>query len=407
MDEKSKGFLKFSEVEQLMPKEEMLETQVDKTKYSIGIPKEPSKNENRVPLVPSAIKRLVDAGHKVSIEENAGTGANFSNHDFAESGATIVSSAEEIYKSDLISKVSPPTEEEIEMLGKHKVILSSLLLPGSKKQFFSKLMANKTIAIAYEFIQDSFGSLPVMKSISEIVGSTAVLLASQYLRSSEDGKGKSLGGFPGISPARVVIIGSGTVAQFAASTALGMGASVKVFDNSIHKLRRIQSKLHNSIPTSTLDPVLIKEALKNADVVISAKFAKYGIAPCFITEDMVSQMEPGSIIMDVSIDQGGCFETSKTTTHNNPTYKVHGVTHYGVPNIASCVPNTASFSLSNVIGPLLMKISEHGGIDNMIKHNMGFRKGVYVYKGALTNTQIGNITGIPSRDIELLMAAFG
>ncbi len=407
MEEQSKGFLRLSEVEQLMPKEEMLETQPGKNKYSIGIPKETSINENRVPLVPLAVKQLVDLGHKVLIEENTGAGANFSNESFAESGATIVKSTEEIFNCDLITKVSPPTEVEVEMLGKQKVILSSLLLPNSKKQFFSKLMANKSIAIAYEFIQDSIGSLPVMKSISEIVGSTAVLLAAQYLRSAENGKGKSLGGFPGISPARVVIIGSGTVAQYAARTALGMGASVKVFDNSIYKLRRIQSKLQNSIPTSTLDPLSVKEALKNADVVISAKFSKHGLTPCYITEDMVSQMEDGSIIMDVSIDQGGCFETSRTTTHSNPTYKTHGVTHYCVPNIASCVPNTASYSLSNVIGPLLNKISEHGGVENMIKHNLGFRKGVYVYKGALTNTQIGNLTGIPSRDIELLMAAFG
>lgn len=407
MGEKNKGFLKPSEVGQLLPQEETLEITPDKVKFSIGIPAELSVNENRIPLIPSAVKQLATRGHKIIVQENSGTGANFSNEAFAEAGAKIVTSVEEVYACDLITKITPPTDDEIDMIGRNKVILSSLLLPASKKQFFTKLMASKSIAIAYEFIQDSFGSLPVMKSISEIVGSTAVLIAAEYLRSSTDGKGKSLGGFPGISPARVVIIGSGTVAQYAAQTALGMGASVKVFDNSIHKLRRIQSKLRNSIPTSTLDPLLIKEALKNADVVISAKFAKLGLTPCFITEDMVLNMEEGSIIMDVSIDQGGCFETSKVTSHSKPTYKKHGITHYCVPNIASCVPNTASISLSNVIGPILNKISEYGGVEQMLRNNMGLQKGTYLYKGVLTNNQIGNITGLPSRDLELLMAAFG
>jgi alanine dehydrogenase len=407
MGEKNKGFLKPSEVGQLLPQEETLEVRPDKIKFSIGIPAESSVDENRVPLIPSAVKQLVDRGHKLIIENNAGVGANFSNEEFAKAGAKIAETKEEVLNCDLITKITPPSDQEIEMLGRNKVILSSLLLPGSKKQFFTKLMASKSIAISYEFIQDSFGSLPVMKSISEIVGSTAVLLAAEYLRSSKDGKGKSLGGFPGISPARVVIIGSGTVAQYAAKTALGMGAAVKIFDNSIHKLRRIQSKLRNSIPTSTLDPQLIREALKNADVVISAKFAKYGITPCFITEDMVLNMESGSIIMDVSIDQGGCFETSVATTHSKPTYKKHGVTHYCVPNIASCVPNTASISLSNIIGPLLLDISEYGGIEQMLKNDSGLRKGTYLYKGVLTNNRIGKITGLPSRDLELLMAAFG
>ncbi len=407
MQEKNKGFLKPSEVSHLMPQEETLEIQPDNKKFSIGVPSESSADENRIPLVPSAVKQLVQRGHKVLIEENAGTGANFSNEVYADAGAIIVNSAEEVFNCDLITKVSPPTETEIDMIGRSKVLLSSLRLPESKKQFFSKLISGKSTAIAYEFIQDSFGSLPVMKSISEIVGSTAVLLAAEYLRSAENGKGKSLGGFPGISPARVVIIGSGTVAQFAAKTALGMGAAVKVFDNSIHKLRRIQSKLMNSIPTSTLDPELIKEDLKSADVVITAKFAKFGLTPCLLTEDMVMLMEPGSIIMDVSIDQGGCFETSVTTSHQNPTYKKHGITHYCVPNIASCVPNTASISLSNIIGPLLLSISEKGGIEQMLKYDLGLRKGTYLYKGVLTNSQIGHMTGLPSRDLELLMAAFG
>ncbi|MBC8320097.1 MAG: alanine dehydrogenase [Bacteroidetes bacterium] len=406
MNEESKGILKLTNVERLMTQEEMLESTPQKSRIIIGLPKEQSPNENRISLVPEAVELLVESGHKVLIEKGAGEGANFSNEQFAISGANIVNSAEEAYKSDIILKVAPPHEKEIEMMGKHKVLLSSLFLPNLRKGFFTKLMSQKSIAIAYEYIQDKSGALPVMKSISEIVGNTAVLIASQHLRSIEFGKGKLLGGFPGISPAEVVIIGSGTVAEYAARTALGMGASVKIFDNSVYKLRSIQNNLGQSIPTSTLHSNLLKNALKKADVVISAKFTSNGISPCVITDEMVRNMEPGSIIVDVSIDQGGCFETSKATTHHNPIYKVHGVTHYCVPNIASCVPNTASYSLSNILAPMLMRISDFGGIERMIKQDKGFRKGVYIYNGILTNNYIGDMFRIPSQDLELLMAAF-
>lgn len=406
MNDESKSFLKLTNIEQLMPQEEMLESIPQKSRIIIGLPKEPSPNENRISLVPEAVKLLVDSGHKVMVEEGAGEAAQFSNEQFAAAGASIVSSAEEAYQSDIILKVAPPLERELEMMGKHKVLLSSLFLPNSRKGFFTRLMSQKSIAIAYEYIQDRSGAFPVMKSMSEIVGNTVVLIASQHLRSTDFGKGKLLGGFPGISPAEVMIIGAGAVAEYAARTALGMGASVKIFDNSIYKLRSIQNNLGHSIPTSTLHSSTLITALKQADVVISAKFTTNGISPCLITEEMVSQMQPGSIIVDVSIDQGGCFETSRATAHDNPIYKTHGVTHYCVPNIASCVPNTASFSLSNILAPMLMRISDHGGIEKMLKHDTGFRKGVYIYNGTLTNNYIGKLYGIPSRDLDLLMAAF-
>ena len=277
MNEESKGFLKLSNIEQLMPQEEMLESAPQKSQMIIGLPKESSQNENRISIVPEAVRLLVDSGHKVLIEEGAGEGANFSNEQFANAGATIVASAEETYKSDIILKVAPPLEAELEMLGKHKVLFSSLLLPASKKSFFSKLMSQKSIAIAYEYIHDKSGALPVMKSISEIVGNTAILIASRYLMSNDFGKGKLLGGFPGISPAEVVILGAGTVAEFAARTALGMGASVKIFDNSVYKLRSIQNNLGYSIPTSTLHSKTLKADLKHADVVISAKFTTHRV----------------------------------------------------------------------------------------------------------------------------------
>ncbi len=407
MEDSSKGFLKPSEVEQLMPQEETLESIPKKSRFTIGIPNESSKNENRISLVPEAVKLLIENGHRVLIEDNAGVGANFSNEEYAKFGAKIVSSTEEAFNSDVIVKVAPPTEHELDMMGKNKVLLSSLFLPNSRKSFFTKLMSQKSIAIAYDYIQDKAGALPVMKSISEIVGNTSVLLAAQYLRSTKFGKGKLLGGIPGITPANVVIIGSGTVARYAARTAIGMGASVNIFDSSVTKLRRIQEKLGNNLPTSTLHSESIKPALKQADVVISAKFTTLGISPCLITEDLVKQMNPGSVIIDVSIDQGGCFETSKPTTHDNPIYEKHDITHYCVPNIASCVPNTASFSLSNIITPMLLQISEFGGIQQMLRNDTGFRQGVYIYNGTLTNNHIGHLFGLRSRDLELLLAAFG
>jgi len=406
MNDETKGFLKLTSIDQLMPQEEMLESVPQKSCIVIGLPKEPSKNENRISLIPEAVQQLVDSGQKVLVEDGAGNGSNYSNEQYANAGANIVSTAKEAYQSDIILKVAPPSEQELEMMGKYKVLFSSLLLPNSKKGFFTSLMSQKSIAIAYEYIQDKSGALPVMKSMSEIVGNTSVLIASQQLMSIKSGKGKLLGGFPGVIPAEVVIIGAGTVAEYAARTAMGMGASVRIFDNSVYKLRSIQNKLGYSVPTSTLNSNSLKTALKSADVVISAKFTSNGISPCLISEEMVSEMESGSVIIDVSIDQGGCFETSKSTSHDNPVYTSHGVTHYCVPNIASCVPNTASSSLSNILVPMLMRISEYGGIERMLKQDIGFRKGIYIYNGTVTNNYIGSKFGIPSQDLELLMAAF-
>lgn len=406
MCEKSKSGLGISNVEKWMPQEEMLESIPRRSRMIIGIPKELSFDEKRIPLVPDAVRRLVDDGNKILIEEGAGIGSKFSNESYAEAGANIVSSPEEVYKSDIIVKVGRPEESEIEMVGNNKVFFSSLYMPTAPISYVKKLISKRFVAIAYELIQGTRGILPVMKSISEIVGTTAVLIASQLLKCTESGKGKLLGGFPGIAPSKVVIIGSGTVAQAAARTAIGMGAQIMVFDDSIEKLRNFQNKIGNAVATSTMNPSLLDIELATADVVISAKFSSEGFSPCIIGEESIRNMEDGSIIVDVSIDQGGCFETSRPTTHSNPTYKVHGVTHYCVPNIASCVPNTASFTMSNVLLPYLMSIATLGGIESMLRHDAAFRKGVYIYNGTLTNSFIGNKYGLPSRDLELLMAAF-
>ncbi len=406
MDGESKGLINLSAIEQLMPQEETLEYPQKKQKLIIGLPREKSIDENRISLVPEAVKLLVDSGNTVFIEEGAAEDAMFTSEQYAAAGANIVSSAEEVYKSDFILKVAPPTIDELDMIGNRKVLFSSLFLSNSKSIFFKKLISQKSIAISYEYIQDASGALPVMKSISEIVGNAAIQIASKYLMSEKYGKGKLLGGVAGTSTTNVVIIGAGTVAEYAARTAVGMGASVKIFDSSIYKLRKIQNKTGKRIPTSILHTLELEKSIQSADVVIAAKFTSNGISPCIITEEMVGKMEKGSIIIDVSVDQGGCFETSRVTSHSNPIYQKHGITHYCVPNIASCVPNTASHSFSNILTPLLFNIAEFGGIQSMLKHDKHFRKGVYVYNGILTNHHIGSMFGIHSQDLELLIAAF-
>ena len=377
--------MQFSQKGKLMPQEEMLETIPKKHKLIIGIPKEVSPNENRVPIVPDAAHLLVENGHRVIVERGAGKSAHFPDEKYAEEGAEIVESHAEALDADVVVKISPPENNEIEMLKRGCTLLSSIFLPRREKSYFQLLMAKKVKAIAYEYIQDKTGTFPLIKSMSEIIGNTSVLIAAEYLSNPEYGKGEMLGGFPGIKPTEVIIIGAGTVAEYAARTAIGLGAYVKVFDDSVYKLRAIQNNLGRRVFTSTLQPKLLLKAMKEADVIISAKHASGSMAPCLITEEMVASMKPGSVIVDVSIDQGGCFETSRITSHEDPVFSIHGVTHYCVPNIASRVPHTASYSLSNFLTPLLLRISDYGGIERYLKRDLSCRKGTYVFNGTLTN----------------------
>lgn len=406
MNEESKSFLRFSQKEKLLPQEERLATTAERHRMSIGVPKEVSENEHRVALVPEAVHLLVENGHRLIVEEQAGAAAHFTDEQYAEAGAEIVPTSDEVYKSDLIVKIAPPTLAEIEKIEKNKTLFSTVNLPQSDKIYFQNLMSKKVTTVAYDYIQDKTGAFPVLKSMSEIIGNMAVFVAAEYLSDPYYGKGVMLGGFPGIKPTEVVIIGAGTVAEYAARTALGMGALVKVFDNSVYKLRDIQRNLNARVFTSILQPKVLLKSLKEADVVIAAKHSSSGVAPCFISEDMIRQMKPGSVVVDVSIDQGGCFETSRVTTHLDPVFKQHGVTHYCVPNIASRVPRTASFSLSNFLTPMLLNISDVGGIEKLLKQDMAFCQGVYIYNGILTSENIGELFDIPSQNLELLMSAF-
>lgn len=392
-------------VETLKPLEETLELQRSKRSLAIGIPKDKTDNEKRVPLTPDAVSLLVAHEHSVYIESGAGIGSHYDDHKYSEAGAQIVSDLREVFQADIILKMGALTPEELEMVRMRQTIFTSLQLPGLCEEYFRRLASKKVTALSFQLIKDRTKAFPIIRAMSEIAGNTCVLIASEYLSHPQYGRGVMLGGFSGISPTEVVILGAGTVGEFATRAAIGMGALVKVFDNSIYKLRRLQNNLNTRIYTSIMQPKTLTEVLRTADVVIGAVHSKEGRTPCFITQDMVRQMKPGSLIIDVSIDQGGCFETSHVTDHNNPVYIKHGVTHYCVPNIASRVPHTASIALSNILLPIMLEIAAKGGLTELLKIDLGVRQGVYIYNGTVTNKFISDTFRLPFQDIDLLMSA--
>jgi alanine dehydrogenase len=395
---------KFSEFR--MPQEEMLEVGKQKSKLTIGVSKETFFQENRVTLVPDGVGLLFRHGHTVLVEAGAGQAAHFPDQEYTEAGAIIVYSPGEVFKSDIILKVSPVTNEEVELLKPKQTLFSSLRLGMQKEEYFRSLMQKRITAIGFEFMRDRANTYPVIRAMSEIAGSTSIFIAAEYLADPDFGRGKMFGGFTGIRPSEVVIIGAGTVGEYAARSALGAGALVKVFDNAVYRLRRLQNNLGVRVFTSILHPKVLVESMRTADLVIGAVHSKEGKSPCLITEEMVQEMKEGSVIIDVSIDQGGCFETARPTTHKNPVYKVHGVIHYCVPNIPSRVPHTASEALNNIFVPILLQVGTDGGIENFLKIDHGVRQGVYLYNGTITNPLISKYFNLPFQDIDLLMAAF-
>ena len=391
--------------EKLMPQEETLEVTKSARKLVIGLPLESLFQENRISLIPDAVKTLVKAGHEVILQHNAGLAARFSDREYAESGAIITENAREVFQADVILKVAPLSDVEIEYLKGRQFLLSALHLNTQTKDYFQKLTQKKMSAIAFEYIKDKTNAFPVVRSISEIAGTASIQIAAEYLAHPEFGNGQMLGGFTGIAPSKVVIIGAGTVGEYAARMAYGMGASVKVFDNNVYKLRKLKSEVNQGMFTSTIQTAELQKALASADVLICAVHSTHHRSPVLVTEEMVMTMKEGSVIVDVSIDQGGCVETSKITNHQNPVFRLHGVTHYCVPNIASRVPTTASMALSNFFAPMLIRAGHLGGIDKLLSMDYYFRQGVYVYNGILSNKIIGEYFGLPFQDIDLLMAA--
>jgi alanine dehydrogenase len=388
---------------QLLPKEEMLAVKQHKSSLFIGLVTEHEDEENRVCLTPESVGSLIDNGHSVLVQKNAGKKSGFSDMQYSECGGQIVDTLEEVMEANIILKVSPLNEKERSLLKKKHVVISSLQLLSQCKEYFGAFVQSKATALAFEKIKDVTKAYPLIRSMSEIVGSTGIQIASFYLSHPEYGNGSMLGGIPGLKPAEIVIIGAGAVGEYAARAAIGMGASVKIFDNSIYKLRRIQNNLNQNIFTSTIQPQVLLKALKDADVAIGALRAKEQ-GGFIVPEYMVEAMREGSVIIDISIDQGGVFETSKTTTHKEPAFQKHGVTHYCVPNIASRVPYTASNALSNFFTPLLIEMSEAGGLSQYLKKYSGIRNGVYVFNGIITNQHIGDKYAFNYRDLDLLLA---
>jgi alanine dehydrogenase len=366
---------------------------------SIGIPKEVTFQENRVPLTPAAVAYFTSNGHSITIESGAGRNANFSDIQFSEAGAQIVYSNKEVYECETILKIDPPTLAEIELMKPGQLLISALQINQLDSVLLRKLMEKKINAMAYEYLEDDGGTRPIIRAMSEIAGTASILIAAEYLNNTHVGKGELLGGFAGVPPTQVVVIG-------AAKAALGLGANVKVFDNNMYRLRRIQKSFGFHLYTSTLQPQVIKSAVASADVVIGALSGNTARSPIVITEEMVMSMRPHSVLIDVAIDRGGNFETSEVTNHEKPIFHKHDVIHYCVPNIASRVSRTASYTLSNVFTPMLDEMAQLGGFGEFLRMKAGVRKGTYLYRGSLTNKNLADKFSIKYHDIDLMVGLY-
>ena len=387
---------------QLLPQEETLEISRQKGELFIGIPKETYFQEKRICLTPDAVAAVVANGHKVLVEKGAGREAGFSDKDYSEAGALLTDDTKKVFSCPIILKVEPPTIEELNLINPKTVLISALQLKTRKKDYFELLAKKKITALAFEFIKDEDHSYPAVKALSEIAGTASVLIAAELMVNAEKGNGLLFGNISGVPPIEVVVIGAGTVGEFAARSAIGLGANVKVFDSSITKLRKLQNNLGRTLYTSTIQPKNLMKALRRCDVAIGAVRGN-NRSPIVVTETMVENMKNGAVIIDVSVDMGGCFETTEMTSHDKPTFVKSGVIHYGVPNIPARYPKTASISISNIFTPYLLNIAECGGLENAIRFDSGLKNGLYFYRGILTNKSIGDWFDFPHSDLNLLI----
>jgi len=397
----AKKFSPFTK-EELLPKPEMLEILNKKDELYIGIPKETHFQEKRICLTPKAVETLTENGHRIVVESGAGVGTNYTDRQYSEAGAKISYRPDDVFACSIILKIEPPSLKEIEMINPQSVLFSAMQIKTQKKEYFQALAKKRITAIAFDYIQDSHGIFPLVKSLSEIAGIASVLIASELMNNNHDGNGLLLGNIGGVPPSKVVIIGAGTVGEFAARSAIGLGATVEIYDNSLTKLRSIQYKLNHPVYTSTIQPKNLAKSLMECDVAIGALRGRTR-TPVVVNELMVEQMKDGAVIIDVSIDNGGCFETSEVTNHTKPTIKKHGVIHYCVPNIPSRYSRTASVSISNIFTPYLLNIGDMGGIENAARFDKSLQNGMYFYHGILTNKTIADWFNLPLTDINLLI----
>ncbi len=385
--------------------EETLDIKTKGAELHIGIPKETAFQENRIALTPEGVSVLVNNGHDVVIETTAGDGSKYNDRDYSEAGAKIEYQRAEVFKAPILVKSAPVVEEDLPLLQSGQTIISPIHLSAMKGEFLEAMMEKKITALSFENLKDDSGTYPIVRSMSEIAGGAIMLIAGQYLGCANNGKGVLLGGISGIPPSKVIIIGAGVVGEFATRTALALGASVKVFDNNIYRLKRLQNNLGVRVWTSVIEPKILAKQLKTCEVAVGALSSEFGRTPILVTEEMVAAMRTGSVIIDVSIDRGGCFETSEITSHERPTFVKHGVIHYCVPNIPSGFARTASQAISNVLMPLLLNISEEGGVEEMVWHDFNLRNGIYIYKGYLTNFYLSQRFDLKYTDLNLLIAS--
>ncbi|MDM1496745.1 alanine dehydrogenase [Myroides odoratimimus] len=384
----------------LIPQEECLMVERKKSELFIGVPKEDTLIEKRICITPEAVQTLSTYGHRVLIEKGAGEAANYSDLDYSKAGAELTSDTKKIFSCPVIVKVSPPTLEEVKLMAPYTVVWSTIQLKTLTRQYFETLSKKKISAIGFDFIHDENGTYPAVSALSEIAGTASILIASELMTTTNNGKGLLFGNIAGVVPTEVVILGAGLVAENAARTAIGMGANVRVFDNSIQKLRRLQNNLSQRISTSTIQEKILHKALMRCDVAIGAIRGK-NRAPIVVSESMVDNMKNGAVIIDVSIDTGGCFETSELTTHDHPTIIKSGVIHYGVPNITSRYSRTASMALSNIITPLLLEYTDCGDLDGTVNCESVIKSGIYSYKGLVTNRNVAEWFNLDYKDIYL------
>ncbi len=385
--------------------EETLDIKVKGAELHIGIPKETAFQENRIALTPEGVSVLINNGHKVIIESGAGDGSKYTDRDYSEAGAKIEYQRAEVFKAPILVKSAPVVEEDLPLLQMNQTIISPIHLSAMKGEFLETMMEKKITALSFENLKDDSGTYPIVRSMSEIAGAAIMLIAGQYLGCDNNGKGILLGGISGIPPSKVIIIGAGVVGEFATRTALALGASVKVFDNNIYRLKRLQNNLGVRVWTSVIEPKILAKQLKTCEVAVGALSSEFGPTPVLVSEEMVAAMRPGSVIIDVSIDRGGCFETSEITSHEKPTFVKYGVIHYCVPNIPSGFARTASQAISNVLMPLLLTVSDEGGVEEMVWHDFNLRNGIYIYKGYLTNFYLSQLFDLKYTDLNLLIAS--
>jgi alanine dehydrogenase len=349
----------------------------------IGVPKEIKTNENRVALIPAGVKTLSENGHKVIVEKNAGIGSGFSNEEYVKAGAEIVATAEEVFsQAEMIIKVKEPISKEYALIKEGQILFTYFHFAASK-ELTDAIMKSKGIAIAYETVQKADRSLPLLIPMSEVAGRMAPQEGAKYLEKVYGGRGILLGGVPGTGPADVIVLGGGMVGTNAAKIAAGFGARVTIFDNNLNRLRYLDDVMPKNVCTMYSNEYYIRQAIQKADLVIGSVLIPGAKAPKLVTRDMLKTMKEGSVIVDVAVDQGGCIETCKATTHDNPTYVIDGVVHYCVANMPGAVPVTSTLALTNATLPYAVEIANKGYAD-AIRTNPDLKAGLNMIDGKIT-----------------------